>query len=130
MVFTGWRAVFALAIGLAILIMLVVVALWVAIAIGVLGAVLWLNLVLLPRLARRLFVPVLALELACLPLFTGVGYLIGRPAGAALGCLAWLAGIGVPRLVRRRLRARVRHAVPGSGTVIVIDSPVERLPGR
>ena len=31
MVFTGWRAVFALAIGLAVLIMLVVVALWVAI---------------------------------------------------------------------------------------------------
>ena len=92
---------------------------------GVVGAILWLNLVLLPRLARRLHVPGLVLELILLPLVAGPGWLIGGPTGAGLGGLAWLAGIGLPRLVGRRLRARMRSAASRPGTIIVVDRQLE-----
>jgi hypothetical protein len=122
MVVTGWRAAVALLIVLAVVVLLVAIALWVAIALGVIAAVLWLNLVLLPRLARRLHMPGLALELICLPLLGGAGWLLGGPTWAALAALTWLAGIGLPRLAGRRLRARMRSAAQRPGTVIVVET--------
>jgi hypothetical protein len=123
MVVTGWRAVVALLIVLGLAALLIALAVWVAIALAVVGAVLWLNLVLLPRLARRLRVPGLALQLLCLPFLGGLGWLAGGPKGAAFGALAWLAGIGVPRLAGRHLRARLRGGAPRPSTVIIVDSP-------
>jgi len=128
MVVTGWRAAVAALIVLAVVALLVVIALWVAITLDVVGAVVWLNLVLLPRLASRLHVPGLALELICLPVLGGSGWLLGGPTGAALGALAWLAGIGLPRLAGRRLRARIQGAAQRPGTVIIVESPA--LPDR
>jgi hypothetical protein len=125
MAITGWRAAVALLIALIVLAMLIALAVWVAIAVAVVGAILWLNLVVLPRLAVRLHVPGLALELILLPLVAGPGWLIGGPAGAGLGALAWLAGIGLPRLVGRRLRARMRSAASRPGTIIVVDRQLE-----
>jgi hypothetical protein len=122
MVVSGWRAAVAVLVVLAVVALLVAIAVWVAIALGVVGAVLWLNLVLLPRLSRRLRAPGLVLELICLPAFGGAGWLLGGATGAALGALAWLAGIGLPRLVGWRLRARIRTAMQ-QRTVIVVESP-------
>jgi hypothetical protein len=122
MLFSGWRAVLALVLALAVLVLLIAVALWIAVALTVVGAILWLNLVFLPRFARGLHVPVLALELTCLPLLGGIGWLLGGPTGAVFGALAWLAGIGAPRLVGRRLRARLRSATSPPGTIIVVPS--------
>ena len=108
-----------------LLALLLAVALWVAIALILVGAILWFNLVLLPRLAQRLRVPGLVLELILLPLVAGPGWLIGGPTGAGLGALAWLAGIGLPRLIGRRLRARMRSAAERPGTIIVVDRQLE-----
>ena len=123
MAITGWRVAVVLLLGLALLALLIAVAVWVALALVVVGAVVWLNLVLLPRLARRLHVPGLALELSLLPVLAGPGWLIRGPTGAALGAVAWLAGIALPRLVGRRLRARIRSAASGPSSVIIVESP-------
>jgi hypothetical protein len=117
-----------LLLGLAALVLLIAVAVWLAIALALVAAVVWLNLVLLPRLSRRLHVPRLPLDLACLVLLAAPGWLLGGTTGAALGALAWLAGVGVPRLVGQHLRARIRRAASGPGTVIVVES--RALPNR
>ena len=122
---TGWQVAAALILGLVLLALLIAVALWVAIGLLVVGAILWLNLVLLPRLAGRLHVPGLVLELILLPLVAGPGWLIGGLTGAALGATAWLAGIAIPRLIGRRLRARIRSAAERPGTIIVVDRQLE-----
>ncbi|MDQ6670909.1 MAG: hypothetical protein M3069_09200 [Chloroflexota bacterium] len=125
---TGWRGAALGLIALVALALLVVLAVWVAIGLGVLGGVVWLNLVLLPRLSRRLHVPVLAVEGVCLPLLGGSGWLLGGATGAVLGTLAWAAGVGLPRLAGRGLRARVQSASVPPGRVIVVDSPALREP--
>ena len=113
-----WRLAVAVLLALAVLALIIAVAVWLAIALAVVGAILWLNLVLIPRLAARL--PACLLELILLPLFAGAGWAIGGPTGAGLGATAWLAGIAVPRLIGRRLRARQRRAAP-PGRIIVVD---------
>jgi len=118
---TGWRGAVALVLGLALLALLVAVALWIAVALTVLGAVVWLNLVVLPRISRRLRVPRLVLDIVCLALLAGVGWLLGGPTGVGVGVLAWVAGIAAPRVAGRRLRARLRDAASGPPTVIVVD---------
>ncbi|HLZ28973.1 MAG TPA: hypothetical protein VKV73_16785 [Chloroflexota bacterium] len=115
-----WRLAVAVLLALAVLALIIAVAVWLAIALAVVGAILWLNLVLIPRLAARLHAPRLVLELILLPLFAGAGWAIGGPTGAGLGATAWLAGIAVPRLIGRRLRARQRRAAP-PGRIIVVD---------
>jgi hypothetical protein len=136
MVISGWRAAVAVVIGLVVLALLIAVALWVAISLAILGAVLWLNVVVLPRLSRRLRVPRIVLDLICLPVLAGAGWLLNGPTGAVLGALAWLTGIVVPQLVGRRLIARMTTARGGPTTVIVLDSPARDLtppaaePGR
>ena len=115
-VMTGWRAALLVLLALVVVAVLIVVALWVALAVVIVGTVLWLNLVLLPRLSRRLRVPGLVLELALLPVLAGPGWAIDGPVGAALGALAWLAGVAVPRLIGRRLRARKGRLVLASSS--------------
>jgi hypothetical protein len=122
---SGWRLALALLLALAVLALILAVAVWLAIAVLVIGAVLWLNLALLPRLARRLRVPGLALELLLLPVVAGPGWYFGGPTGAALGATAWLASIAGPRLIGRRLRARLRTAGSPPTRIIVVDRQLE-----
>jgi hypothetical protein len=125
MVFSGWRFVVAVLLGLVVLTLLIAVALWVAIALVVLGGLVWLNIVMLPRLSRRLHLPRLALDLICLALLAAAGWLLNGPTGLTLGALAWLAGTAGPRLAANRLAARAA-ASARRPTIIVVEPPAFR----
>jgi hypothetical protein len=102
------RGPLAYVVAIAALALLVVAAVWLALVLLAAGGVLWFNLVILPRLTRRLGVPRVALEVILLLALAAGGWLLGATSGVALGCLVWLVGIGLPRLVGAWLRARVR----------------------
>jgi hypothetical protein len=93
---------------IAALALLALAALWLILVLLAAGGVLWLNLVIVPRLTRRLRVPRVALEVAVLLALGAAGWLLGGTTGLALGALAWLVGIGLPRLLGAWLPARVR----------------------
>ena len=102
------RGPLAYVVAITALALLMVAAVWLALVLLAAGGVLWFNLVVVPRLARCLGVPRVALEVILLLALAGGGWLLGATSGLALGCLVWLVGIGLPRLVGARLRARVR----------------------
>ena len=112
---TGWRAVVWVLIGLLALAALLAAAVWLATLVLVVGAAAWLNLVVLPRLARRLRLPRLALDVVGLAAILALGWLAGRTAGVAVAAGVWLVGVGLPRAFGWQLRSRLE---PAGGHVI------------
>jgi hypothetical protein len=102
------RGPLAYVVAIAALALLVLAAVWLALVLLAAGGMLWFNLVILPRLTRRLGVPRVAFEVILLLGLAAGGWLLGATSGLALGCLVWLVGIGLPRLVGARLRSRIR----------------------
>jgi hypothetical protein len=84
---------------------------WVLAAAAVLAGLVWLDIVVLPRLAYRLGVPRLVLDVSLLVAVVGAGWWIaGVTAGVAAGALC-LAGMAASRVGRSWLRSRVRLTV-------------------
>jgi hypothetical protein len=105
---SGWRLALAVVIGVLFLALVLSAVLWLAALLALVIGVAWLNLVLLPRVARRLRVPRWVLDIACLVLLGGVGWLLGAESGLAAGAVGWLVAIGLPRVLSRRYRDRLR----------------------
>ena len=114
---SGWRLVVGLLLVMLLAVVVLSAILWLAALLALVIGVAWLNLVLLPRVARRLHLPRLVLDVACLVLLAGAGWLLGAENGLALGALGWLVGIGLPRALSRRYRQRLRTSQWRSDTL-------------
>jgi len=114
MVITGWRAALLLAFVLLVAVVFFVAVFWLGILLGVLAAVAWFNLVLLPRLAVRIRAPEPLLAGALLPLLCVGGFLISGTTGVFAAAVIWALGVAVPRVVVWRLRRRALRVDPGS----------------
>ena len=110
MVVSGWRALIWLLAGLVVLALLLTFVVWLAALVGVIAAVAWLNLLLLPRISTRLRVPHLVVAVGLLPLLAASGLMLGGPSGLVAGSSAWLIGVALPQALLRRLRARLGRA--------------------
>jgi hypothetical protein len=106
MVLSGWRALLALVFLLVVVSLLLVAAFWFGVLLAAVGAVVWLNLQLLPRLSVRLRVPQLVLALSLLPVLAAVGLALGGGGGLMAGCSLWVLGVALPRAALRWLRSR------------------------
>jgi len=92
--------------------LLLIVALVVSVAV--------LNLVYLPKAARRLRIPARWLALTLLPVMVSIGFIATGYAGAAWAAGLWIVAIGMPRVVGRQLTQRVRQRI-GSTTTVYYD---------
>jgi hypothetical protein len=119
---SGWRLALALVLGVLFVLLVLTTLVWLAALLAIVIAVVVLNLVLLPRIARRLRVRRLVLDLACLALLAGAGWLLAGTTGLVAGGIGWLLGIGVPRLVGWRLRDRVQVTATTQGEVLELES--------
>jgi hypothetical protein len=115
---TGLRALAVLLLAGAVAVALVLALLWAAALLALLGLVLWLNVGVIPRLAWRLGVSRLVLDLLALVTLCAGGYLVGGVNGTTAGALVWLGGIGAPRAVGAWLRRKVRSAAGPRGVII------------
>ena len=97
---------------------LVLALLWAAALVAVLGLVLWLNVGVIPRLARRLRVSRWILDLLVLVALCATGWLVNSATGATAGAAIWLFGIGAPRAFGVFLQRRVRATAAPSGLII------------
>jgi hypothetical protein len=120
------RGLLATVVVVAALALLAVAAVWLLLILLAAGGVLWLNLLILPRLSRRLGLPRVALEVVLLLALGAMGWLLGGTSGLALAGLAWLVGIGLPRLGGAWLRSRLRIV----GWTASRAEPTTRLGGR
>lgn len=118
----GWRALALGAAGLVLLALLGVVLFWAAVGVAAALAVAVLNVVYLPRLARRLGAPALVLGLALLPLLAALGWWAGGGVGAALGAAAWLVLVGLPRLAAAYVARGLRQAGAGGLRVVRVGA--------
>jgi hypothetical protein len=119
---SGWRLGLALVVGVLFALLVLTTLLWFAALLAIVMAVAILNLVLLPRVARRLRIPRLALDLACLALLAGAGWLLAGTTGLVAGAIGWLVGIGAPRLVAHRLRDRVQVTASTQGEILELEA--------
>jgi hypothetical protein len=115
---TGLRALAVLLLAAAVGVALVLTLVWAAALLAVLGVVFWLNVVIIPRLARRLAMSRWVLDLVALVALCAGGYLVGAANGTTAGALVWLGGIGAPRAFGLWLRRRVRFAAAPRGMII------------
>jgi hypothetical protein len=122
-VLSGWRGALVILAGLVLFALLLTAILWLAIALGVLLGVAWFNWMLLPRVATRLHIPLLALAIALLVPLAGLGYLASGITGALEGAVIWLLGVAVPRALLWRFRGRVRSRSAERQTIIVPYRP-------
>ena len=94
--------------------LLLAAMIWVLAGVAVLAALLWLDIVVLPRLANRLGMPRLVLDVSLLVALVGAGWWVaGATAGVAAGVL-WLVGLTASRVGRSWLRSHVRMTVTGT----------------
>ena len=118
MVISGWRAAILLVAGMLVAALLLTFVVWLAVLAGVIAAVAWLNLVLLPRISTRSRMPYVVVAVLLLPLLAAGGLLLGGPSGVVAGASAWLLGVALPQALLLRLRAHLRRAswrAPSSG---------------
>ncbi len=114
---SGWRAAVVIVLALIFVALLLTAIFWAAIVLATIAAVAWLNLLLLPRLALRVHLPLLVLAIALFIPFAGLGYLAAGVTGAVEGAAIWLLGVAVPRAVlwrvhrRQQLRANERVSI-------------------
>ena len=118
---SGWRLGLALVLGVLFVLLVLTTLVWLAALLAIVAGVAWLNVVLLPRIAQRARVPRLVLDIACLALLVGAGWLLAGTTGLVAGAIGWLAGIGVPRLVAHRLRDRVQVTASTQGEVLELE---------
>jgi hypothetical protein len=125
MVFSGWRAVLWLLAALLLVSVLLAAVFWIGVLLAVLAAIVWLNLILLPRVAARFRAPELVLAVALLPVLAAGGMALDGVGGVVVGSAGWAIGVALPRVVLWRLRRRLGQGA-GSGTglrrVRVIDA--------
>lgn len=127
----GWRALVVLLLASAVAVALLLALLWIALLVAALGVVLWLNVGIIPRLARHLGISRWVLDLLVLVALCAGGWLVTGANGASAGAVVWLGGIAAPRAVGVWLRSRVRAA--GARHARVIDADPRdrgRLVGR
>ncbi|MBV9579240.1 MAG: hypothetical protein JO057_11695 [Chloroflexi bacterium] len=125
---SGWRAALVVLVALVVVALLLTAFFWLAVVAGVIAGVAAFNLLAVPRLARRLRVPELAIVASLLVVLAVGGFLVGGPVAAAAGTVAWLVGVLGPRLVLRRFRQQLELAElrTQSGRPVVVD--LERAP--
>src|SRR5688572_16557100 len=126
---SGWRLALALLVGALFILLIITTLVWLAVLLAVVIAVGWLNVVLLPRVARRLRVPRPVIDVACLILLAGVGWLLGGTTGLMAGAVGWLLGVAVPRLIGWRMRDRVQVATYQQRVQSVDVVDLELAPG-
>jgi hypothetical protein len=125
MVVTGWRAALLIVVGLIIVAALLIALFWLGLGLAALAAVVWFNLVLLPRLAARSRIPELVLAAALMPLLAGAGLALAGTGGLVAGCAIWLLGVALPRALLWRFRRRLerqRQVDPSLHPVRIIDA--------
>ena len=105
---SGWRAWLWLAVALVAGVLLLSALMWLATLLILAAVVVAINLLWLPRVARWLRLPELALAVALLPLLVAGGWLLSGILGAATGVGLWLVCVALPRLALRRLRGQLR----------------------
>lgn len=129
-VLSGWRAALLILAALVVVALLVMAFFWLAALGAVIAAVAAFNVVFVPRIARRLRVPELAIVGGLLVVLAGGGWLVGGLTAAAAGVVAWLVGVVGPRLVLRRLDRRLEIAESRAqrGRPVIVD--LERAPVR
>jgi len=127
-VLSGWRATLAVLAALIVLGLLVMAFFWLAALVSVIVAVAAFNVLLVPRIARRVRVPELLIVGCLLVILGGGGWLVGGPTAAAAGIVAWLLGVLGPRLVLRRFRRSLESAELRAqrGRPLIVD--LERAP--
>jgi hypothetical protein len=113
MVFSGWRAALWLVAALLVLSLILAAVFWIGVLLGVLAAVGWFNLLLLPRLSIHLRIPELVLAVGLLPVLAVGGMLLAGVGGVVAGCSVWVLGVALPRAVLWRLRRRLWHGRSG-----------------
>jgi hypothetical protein len=96
---SGWRAIPVALIAAAAFLVLATLLFWVAVAAAVAIGLVAFQVVLLPRLARRLGLPPLLLVLVLLPICALAGWLaVGEATGPLAGAAAWAILVAAPRL--------------------------------
>jgi hypothetical protein len=127
-VLTGWRAVLAIGAALLLLALLLMAFFWLAALGAVIAAVAAFNVLLVPRIARRLRVSELVIVGALLVVLAAGGWLVGGVTAAAAGVAAWLVGVVGPRVALRRFRRRLDAAELRTqrGGPLIVD--LERAP--
>ena len=103
------------ALGVLITIAAAITGLLFIVAVGVGLAV--LNLVYLPRAARRLGLRAAWLALILLPLIVAVGVIASGYEGVAWAAGLWIAAIGAPRLAGQQVARWVRRRIDSRTTV-------------
>ena len=123
MYFSGWRATLLVLAALVVLGLLLTALFWLGLLLAALGAVIWFNLFVLPRVSRRTRIPEVALAAALLPISAAVGLGVAGTGGLIAGATVWLLGVAVPRGLLWRMRRRLRQAQAQSDkSVRVIDT--------
>jgi hypothetical protein len=127
-VLSGWRAALVILAALVVVGLLLMAFFWLAALGAVIAAVAAFNIVLVPRIARRLRIPELVIVGGMLVILAGGGWLVGGLTAAAAGAVAWLVGVVGPRLALRRFRRRLETAElrAQSGRPVIVD--LERAP--
>ncbi|HEY2594775.1 MAG TPA: hypothetical protein VGK33_12820 [Chloroflexota bacterium] len=118
---TGWRAALAIVAALVVIGLLIMAFFWLAVLASAIAAVAAFNVLAVPRLARRLHVPELAIVGALLVVLAAGGWLLGGPVAVAGGVAAWLIGVVVPRVVLRRYRQNLAVTHRGNGTIVDLE---------
>jgi hypothetical protein len=101
---------------------------WLAVLASVIVAVAGFNVLAVPRLARRLRVPEVAIVGVLLVVLAVGGWLVGGPVALAAGVAAWILGVAVPRIVLRRFRRNLDAATlrAQGNSPLIVD--LERAP--
>jgi hypothetical protein len=111
MVLTGWRSLAALLALLLVVGLLLTALFWAAALALAVAAAAWFSLGLLPRLADRLHVPLIATAFGLLAVLIAGGLLLAGTTGAIAGSGVWLVGVALPRVVVWKVRAQLQRQV-------------------
>lgn len=115
MVISGWRAALWVVVGLVIVSLVLAAVFWIGVLLAAVALVGWFNLLVLPRVARRLRAPQLVLAIALLPLLAAAGFVLAGLSGVLAGGAVWTVGVALPRAVLWRLRGRLFGSRPARG---------------
>ena len=110
----SWVRVFVALVCAAFIALIVLAAMvWVLAVVAVFAGFIWVDMVLVPRTARRFGVPRLILDALVVVALIGGGYWVGGATGMAVAGALWLGGIAATRLGYAWLRSHTRVLVVG-----------------